>query len=260
MDKPKNNKFIPGIYNYCDRWCEHCPLSQRCLLYARDQKRIEEHRKKGEDPHDWKIVMQDVKKSFEETIQLIQQSAKERGIDLEKLPAEEYKPPDPTNHPLHKAAQRYLRMAQKFLKELRKSIRAEGIDLSKRIEVIPGAKEDVGTLREIVTCYEVISWYHTLISAKIYRALCQEKGERDRELAQAEQDDANGSAKVAYESLTRSIKALQRIYEWDEDLQASALNLLVEAERLRRGIDKEFPGHREFKRPGFDPANGEAGK
>lgn len=27
-------RFIPGIYNYCDRWCERCPLSNRCLTYA----------------------------------------------------------------------------------------------------------------------------------------------------------------------------------------------------------------------------------
>jgi predicted protein tyrosine phosphatase len=25
-------KFIPGIYNYCDRWCERCPFTSRCLI------------------------------------------------------------------------------------------------------------------------------------------------------------------------------------------------------------------------------------
>jgi len=29
-----NPRFIPGIYNYCDRWCERCPLTARCLNYA----------------------------------------------------------------------------------------------------------------------------------------------------------------------------------------------------------------------------------
>jgi len=27
-------RFIPGIYNYCDRWCERCPFTSRCLTYA----------------------------------------------------------------------------------------------------------------------------------------------------------------------------------------------------------------------------------
>jgi hypothetical protein len=25
-------KFIPGIYNYCDRWCERCRFTSRCLI------------------------------------------------------------------------------------------------------------------------------------------------------------------------------------------------------------------------------------
>src|SRR5882672_2135434 len=26
--------FISGIYNYCDRWCEKCPFTARCRVYA----------------------------------------------------------------------------------------------------------------------------------------------------------------------------------------------------------------------------------
>lgn len=26
--------FIVGVFNYCDRWCERCPLSRRCRLFA----------------------------------------------------------------------------------------------------------------------------------------------------------------------------------------------------------------------------------
>lgn len=247
------DKFIPGIYNYCDRWCERCPLANKCLVYAKDHKRLLEHRKKGENPYDWKIVMQDVGESFKEAIQMLHKIADEQGIDLEALPNEEYKEPDPSGHPLYKRAHNYMNFASKFLKRLRESIQAEGVDLSERIEVIPPSIKDVRTLREIVSCYETISWYHTLVPAKIYRALTQEFDEDiDKEMAQIGQDDANGSAKVAYDGLVKSISALQKVYKWDEALSDSALTLLVEADRLRKGIDTEFPGHREFKRPGFD--------
>src|SRR4029450_3375593 len=33
-------KFIAGIYNYCDRWCERCRFQSRCRLY-RDMRRME---------------------------------------------------------------------------------------------------------------------------------------------------------------------------------------------------------------------------
>src|SRR5215203_4812547 len=37
MPKKTENRvdnYIPGVYNYCDRWCEACPLSHRCMVYA----------------------------------------------------------------------------------------------------------------------------------------------------------------------------------------------------------------------------------
>ena len=36
----QENNYIPGIFNYCDRWCERCPLTARCRVYAMEQ---EEH-------------------------------------------------------------------------------------------------------------------------------------------------------------------------------------------------------------------------
>ena len=30
--------FVPGIYNYCDRWCERCPLQLRCMSYMMGKK------------------------------------------------------------------------------------------------------------------------------------------------------------------------------------------------------------------------------
>jgi len=26
--------FIPGIYNYCNRWCERCLYTEKCRLFA----------------------------------------------------------------------------------------------------------------------------------------------------------------------------------------------------------------------------------
>jgi hypothetical protein len=30
----KSPNLVSGIRNYCDRWCERCPLTTRCLVYA----------------------------------------------------------------------------------------------------------------------------------------------------------------------------------------------------------------------------------
>ncbi len=36
---PNFENFIPGIYNYCDRWCERCPFTDRCMNYAMEKRR-----------------------------------------------------------------------------------------------------------------------------------------------------------------------------------------------------------------------------
>jgi len=30
----RDPRFVPGIYNYCDQWCQRCALTSRCMNYA----------------------------------------------------------------------------------------------------------------------------------------------------------------------------------------------------------------------------------
>ena len=30
-------KYIPGIYNYCDYWCERCAFTKRCRNFMTDR-------------------------------------------------------------------------------------------------------------------------------------------------------------------------------------------------------------------------------
>jgi hypothetical protein len=86
----RNPRFIPGIYNYCDRWCERCALSHRCLSYAMEQ---------AEDDPDSVGTARDLSdqkfwdklhRQFRATIEMVRADAKAREIDLDepKLPAE----------------------------------------------------------------------------------------------------------------------------------------------------------------------------
>jgi hypothetical protein len=64
-------RFVSGIYNYCDRWCERCPVTAKCYLYWQEQQTEAEHRAAGRDPDDWAVLLDDVKKQFEEAIRLL---------------------------------------------------------------------------------------------------------------------------------------------------------------------------------------------
>ena len=39
---------IPGIFNYCDRWCERCTMTARCGLFAIEQD-LSERKARGEE-------------------------------------------------------------------------------------------------------------------------------------------------------------------------------------------------------------------
>jgi hypothetical protein len=36
-------RFIPGIYNYCDRWCECCPQTSHCLNFSISEEEFSDH-------------------------------------------------------------------------------------------------------------------------------------------------------------------------------------------------------------------------
>src|SRR6266550_3571742 len=37
IDLADNPNFTSGVHNYCDRWCERCPLTARCVVYATEE-------------------------------------------------------------------------------------------------------------------------------------------------------------------------------------------------------------------------------
>ena len=249
LDNYDEERFITSIYNYCDRWCERCSMTQRCFLYYQDSRREAEHRAKGEDPHDWDIVLQDLHESFQETLELLRKHAEEEGIDFDAIDTESIpEPPNPSDHPLYIKADRYAMNAHKFLEKFRNIINEE-------IENINAGNILAENIEEIKECFEVVSWYHMQIAVKIHRALCgkmEAEEEGDCESDEFSMHDANGSAKVAYHGLIRTMDVLTKVHEWKKSLHNDIMPLLTDVYGLINGVDREFPGHKKFKRPGFD--------
>src|SRR2546426_11680301 len=81
-----DKRFIPGIYNYCDRWCERCPLSHRCLTYATEKFDDEEQGADEGDPdaraEDNQKFWDKIHANFQLTLEMVQEDAQRLGIDL----------------------------------------------------------------------------------------------------------------------------------------------------------------------------------
>jgi len=121
-----------------------CPLCYRLL------KQEQKHRLRGEDPNDMKTVTDDVTDSLGEAMMMLDQIAKEDGIDLDNMPEPEMPGEDEIrNMPVYKSVNNWMMNVHKFLRDL---LPDEALWL----------KTESG---------KDIAWYHTMISAKVYRQL-----------------------------------------------------------------------------------------
>ncbi len=246
-------KFIPGIYNYCDRWCERCRMADRCFLYHREEKRVAKHEVAGKNPYDMDVVIDDVHESFKETMEMLREMTEEEGIDLNAIDTESLPPePDVSEHPLKIKSEKYSFAVHDFLPRLHEIINLEIKDINAGNIISPVEAAD--NIEEVKECYLIIEWYHFFISVKINRALfgkmeAIQEGEEDDEYAMS---DVNGSAKIAHEALVKSMDAFTKIIEWYKSLRNDIMPFLIEIYGLINAVDKEFPGHKDFKRPGFD--------
>ena len=77
-----NPQFIPGIFNYCDRWCERCPFTARCLNFALSEEQFAEP--ESRDIYN-KLFWQRLSEMFRLTREMLQDTLEMEGINLEDL-------------------------------------------------------------------------------------------------------------------------------------------------------------------------------
>jgi len=251
-----DSRFIAGIYNYCDRWCERCRFTDRCRVYASEQAQMERHVLRGEDPNDPKIALQDAAESLGRTLEMLAQFAKERGFSLEEIPVPEALPPERAD-PLRERATRWTKRVGALLERMRADLPGIGQDLGALVRTLMDREEADGieAFERLDDAHAVLWQYHVLITAKIGRAVEMQsdaEAEADPEFAQSSRDDALGTAKVVHECLGKAAAALWSVGEFSRAWQDEALPLAAEAESLRQAIDAAFPGHQQFLRPGLD--------
>ena len=108
-----NPKFIPGIYNYCDRWCERCFLTSRCMTYAID---AEDNNDPSARDLNNKVFWERLHAIFRQTAKMLNELASEMGVDLTSLDKESlsesvsYQIDDADNHELIRASHQYIQM------------------------------------------------------------------------------------------------------------------------------------------------------
>lgn len=242
-----NPNFISGIYNYCDRWCERCPFTSRCLVYA-SEKEDDENDPESRDINN-AAFWQRLTSIFEQTREMITTWATENGVDLETPEAQAAKEEhdrdmeDAHNHELTVAAQDYASQVHDWFEE------EFGIETSD--DSGKGATPISDNEEEIREASEVIHWYQFQIAAKTVRGLMS-IDEDDDDVEEIVSRDSDGSIKVALIGMDRSISAWRLMQLAVPDKAESIVPLILTLETLRQNTERAFPHARDFIRPGFD--------
>ena len=260
MDKKKlkdmagSKQFIEGIYNYCDRWCERCSFTSRCLNYAMTEDEPEDA--ESRDARN-QAFWQKIGETFQVTLELLHEFAEEHGIDLDAIDCEEAAETEKLrdemarDHGCCRAARAYGEMVDDWFES------ARGLMGQREAESGEEATDGMADARarEVETALddalEVVRWYQHQIYVKLMRAV---RGGHydDPEIEEGFQKDSDGSAKVALIGLDRSMAAWGEVRKALPFVEPEAVRLIVHLERLRREVEKAFPAARAFVRPGFD--------
>jgi hypothetical protein len=221
--------LIKGIYDVCDQWCMYCPATARCLAYRCSP--------------DIQSGKQDIHKELADRLyeglvfyKRLHEAEGTPTPELDEMLANDPRQQTtlpPVDDPLERMGARYARLSDSYL-------------LSRNDYPFAMVRRVSGP-----TPFEVFAWFHSLIAAKIYRALLSSAAAVRRSSGdQGKLADALVSAKVALIGIDRSLDALAALGVDDGDarleLMASHLR------RLRRELEARFPGARSVVREGLD--------
>jgi hypothetical protein len=221
--------FIVGIFNYCDRWCETCGFTSRCRLFA-DVAEIEASLDPGLKPVVDALVLPDETPPppppwVEEMIQEMNEVASKLAVGVDD---ESRRPPPPQDHcDIDERARRYCLCVYPWLKA-----------------------RDRYDAKDPSDPFAVIGWFHTMIPAKVHRALggLAEDGPEERDWP----PDHDGSAKVALLGIERSHAAWLDLIERGIATHSEVAPFIEDLIWLGEALERAFPKARAFIRPAFD--------
>ncbi|MDJ0595675.1 MAG: hypothetical protein QNJ72_37780 [Pleurocapsa sp. MO_226.B13] len=241
-------KYIPGIYNYCDRWCERCQFTSRCLSHSLEEDQncqLESIDRANE--RFWSSI----KDSFELALSLVTDLAREEGIDLTAIEIDEDDEIDNKVNILTHRAMNYATMVDEWFKNNRNIIENELLKSKTRSLWKSSHSQTTETPISLQEVVEVINYYQYAIAVKLSRAI----DSRDREAKiglEAISKDSDGSAKIALVEIDRSINAWSELLKSFEAERKDIFKIINYLQQIREIAETEFPNARSFVRPGFD--------
>ena len=252
LKRVKDKKYISGIYNYCDRWCERCQFTSRCLNCTLVEEQFGDLQEKDELNE---VFWQRFSETLQDTLTMVKEMAKERGIDIDSIDFEkDYDNEDrikenPLADLISHTSENYTKKVNDWFNS-NKYILLEKAEEINRIHLIPSKNNPVKEAANINDAIDIIRWYQYQIHVKLKRA---SKSASDESIDSGDYPkDSDGSAKVALIGIDRSISAWNILLPCFSDQERQIMGLIALLENIKTRVEVQFPCARDFIRPGFD--------
>jgi len=231
-----NPDHIDFISSYCDRWCDRCPLTDRCSVFTATAAIV---MCDGDDRAGLELAFGRAPDD--------EGKAEPRGDSMLALFEASMSPEDEAGW-TRREEQRSAKVdASSIMQEARAA-------MSVAHQWLTANEDALSTGDEVVReAFAVVSHDAGLISAKLHRALhgkhcagSEDAFDDDHPV----QNDWNGSAKVALISIARSVEAWSLLASVSG--QDTPACLAAQLTALRAEVERAFPDAWKFCRPGFD--------
>jgi hypothetical protein len=243
MSTDTTPQFIPGIYNWCDRWCERCRFRTRCLTAAMHAD-IEQAAARGEEfsTADWL----------------------DRNLEPYNGPPRPWLDEilEAANRPLSEEQQREIDR-QEAERERRLKADALVLDAKEYGDIAAKvARVLVAQLKEqgdsvVLAALDAIEHQALCIGSKTYRAcsggILDAMADIELDDEEEQQSDYNGSAKIARLMIAESRECWAVLMQIGRAMADGVpLKMVGRLDRLDRDLAARFPRAMSFTRPGFD--------
>lgn len=254
--------FIPGIFNYCDRWCEQCDFVDRCRVGIHELDAVEG----GFKQRTLDEALAEMHENFASTITMLHDMARQHGFDLNdalkdtpenRASRQEWEEREQTarSHPLSVAAMDYAVDLHKWMKPRRGVFKQAMLDMAKKAEMGLAPSRRWRDAERLSHALELLERYSLPVASKTDRAVMGVGDGVDGYEEQPggwTQTDWNGSAKVAGLLMERSLGAWRIVFDLVPSVVDDALPLVAQLKKAHALLLREFPRAMEFNRPGFD--------
>ena len=248
--------LIPGIYDYCDSWCERCLFTTRCRSFQ-----LQQANGLTTPPDPNASLVAQLTEALELTRQYLEKLDKNAPTGPDGHPAS---PADQqtleetalvrrqkaNEHPAALLATAYMAQTGTWLAQERTMLQVAGHQQLDNVRLgLCTEEQAMSQLIALQGACEQIRWYRTLIPVKTKAALrAVDEPTTDQQLLTY----YTGKAKLVLVSIDQSLFAWQTILNYYPHQTDSLLDMLVLLNQLTRQLETLFPQARAFQRPGLD--------